>query len=320
MNTPLYYKWVIPIFRPLVTLKPRMDYEALHNVLRPYANDGSITNPILQRGWDAARCEIFGSPEENAWYAEGIVERMRSLGHSAELVFSTHTETMQTINTTGVNEEVIRRKKKTGEPLLDGIAERKEFWTWKEEHAAFLAETLGIEGGPAENKFLTGILITTSVSTNMFQTTQEVVQADGAHTSFGKYTLFSAYTTTANGNMANIAFGILFGNEDTKNWTMFWNFVRKVHPTINRPQVMLMTDQDKGSITLVRVCIPQSFNFHCSYHRRENINKYCGGGTKKGKPLTAMWLFCHLSACSNMQQLKAEEAKYIDQLHPTDWH
>ena len=51
----------------------------------------------------------------------------------------------------------------------------------------------------------------------MFLTTQEVVQADGAHTSFGKYTLFSAYTTMANGNMANIAFRILFGNEDTKN-------------------------------------------------------------------------------------------------------
>ena len=97
---------------------------------------------------------------------------------------------MQTINTTVVNEEVIRRKKKTGEPLLNGFAERKEFWkTWKEEHAVFLAETLGVEGGPAK-------LIC------MFQTTQEVVQADTAHTSFGKYTLFSAYSTMANGNMA----------------------------------------------------------------------------------------------------------------------
>ena len=208
-----------------------------------------------------------------------------------------------------------------GEPQLDGIAERKEFWkTWKEENAAFLAKTLGIKGGPAENKFLTGILIAMSVSKSMFQTTQEVVQADGAHTLFGKYTLFSAYTTTANGNMANIALGILFGNEDTKNWTVFWNFVRKIHPTNNRPQVTLMTDQDKGSIKSVQECIPEAFNFHCSYHRRENINKYCGGGTKKGKPLTALWLFCRLSACNNMQQLKAEEQKYIEQLHPTDRH
>jgi hypothetical protein len=89
---------------------------------------------------------------------------------------------------------------------------------------------LGIEGGPAENKFVTGILVATSVSKHLFRTTQEVVQADGAHTSFGKYTLFLAYTTTANGNMANVAFAILFGNEDIKNWTIFWEFVQKVHP------------------------------------------------------------------------------------------
>jgi hypothetical protein len=92
------------------------------------------------------------------------------------------------INMTIVNEEVIRHKNKKGEHLLDGLAERKEFWkTWKEEHALFLTEALGIEGGPAENKLLTGILVATSVSKSMFQTTQEVVQADGAHTSFGKY-------------------------------------------------------------------------------------------------------------------------------------
>jgi hypothetical protein len=101
---------------------------------------------------------------------------------------------------------------------------------------------------------------------------------------------------------------------------LFWNFVNKVHPTINRPQVTLMTDQDKGSIASVKLCIPRAFNFHCSYHRRENINKYCGNGTKGMKPFTAIWLFGHLSGCSNMQQLKSEEAKYIDQLHPTDRH
>ncbi len=234
-HTPLYYKRVAPIFPPLIITKPVIDYEALGNALRPYAHDGAITNPILQQGRDAARYEIFGTSEENAWYAEGIVKKMQRLGQ-AELVYSTCAATLQTINTTIVNEEVIRHKNKKGEHPLDELAERKEFWkTWKEEHALFPAEALGIEGGPAKNKFLTGILVATSVSKTMFQTTQEVVQADGAHTLFGKYTLFSAYTTTANGNMTNVAFGILFGNEDIKNWTLFWNFVKKVHPSINRP-------------------------------------------------------------------------------------
>ena len=165
----------------------------------------------------------------------------------AELVFSTCAATLQMINMTIVNEEVICHKNKKGEHLLDVLAKRKDFCkTWKKVHALFLTETLGIKCGPAENKFLTGILVATSVSKSMFQTTQEVVQADGAHTFFGKYTLFSVYTTMANVNMANVTFTILFGNKDIKNWTLFWNFVTKVHPTINGPQVTLMTDQDKS--------------------------------------------------------------------------
>jgi hypothetical protein len=48
MHTPLYYKWAVPIFRPLIITKPEIDYEALRSMLRPYAHDGAITNPILQ--------------------------------------------------------------------------------------------------------------------------------------------------------------------------------------------------------------------------------------------------------------------------------
>ncbi len=103
LHTPLYYKLVIPIFHPLVEKKPGIDYEALRCALRPFANDSAITNPILQRGRDAAKYEIFGTPEENAWYAECVIEKMRCLGHTAELVISTCAKTMETINTTVVS-------------------------------------------------------------------------------------------------------------------------------------------------------------------------------------------------------------------------
>lgn len=46
---------------------------------------------------------------------------------------------------------------------------------------------------------------------------EDVVQADGAHKSYGKYTLFTAYGTSANGNMVLVAGAILFGNEDKVN-------------------------------------------------------------------------------------------------------
>jgi len=51
---------------------------------------------------------------------------------------------------------------------------------------------------------------------------QDVIQADGAHMSSGKYTLFSAYATSTNGAMVSLGFAILFGNEDTSNGIKFW--------------------------------------------------------------------------------------------------
>jgi hypothetical protein len=106
---------------------------------------------------------------------------------------------------------------------------------------------------------------------------QEVFQADGMHTSTGEYTLFLTYTMT-----------VLFGNKDTKSWTIFWDFMCRVHPkTIDHPQVTFMTDQDKGSIATVANVTPQAHNFHCSHHRCENIIKARGGG-KGIKPFTTL--------------------------------
>jgi hypothetical protein len=53
------------------------------------------------------------------------------------------------------------------------------------------------------------------------QALQDVIQASGAHSSFGKYTLFLAYAMTANGNMSPLAFGLLSGNKVINNWLKF---------------------------------------------------------------------------------------------------
>jgi hypothetical protein len=303
-----------------VEKNPGIQYEALRGLIRPYAKEYAITPSLLQDARDAAKKVIFGIAEDNDCYAEGVVAAMRELGHTAELVYTSRDETLAAINTIVIYEEINRRKIKN-EALFDGIAARMAFWKkWKEDNALWIDNKLGIKGGPAENRFLSGILVATSASKSIFDTTQEVVQADGAHTSFGKYTLFSAYSTTANANMSSVAFGILFGNEDIKNWTLFWKFVARVHPTINRPVVTLLTDQDKGSITSVAEVIPLAHNFHCSYHRRQNILSKCGGGVSGTKPLTVLWLYNMLSNCSNVQQLESNANKYMHQLFPTDRH
>jgi hypothetical protein len=120
---------------------------------------------------------------------------MRALGYTVKLLYSTRKDTLPDINTIVVNKEVICRKngKSKGLVPLNGMNERKAYWmTWKEDNALFLSESLGIEGA-GEDKFLSGILVATSASKSMFQSMQEVVQADGAHTSFGKYSDLSLH-------------------------------------------------------------------------------------------------------------------------------
>ncbi len=117
--------------------------------------------------------------------------------------------------------------------------------------------------------------------------------------------------------MANVAYEILFGNEDIKIWMLLCNFMAREHPTINQPQVMILTNQDKGSINAIVNCIPQAHNFNCAFHRRQNIITKCGGGIGK-KPGTALWLYNKLSSCPNMAILQAESNRFLDELHPTD--
>ncbi len=129
-----------------------------------------------------------------------------------------------------------------------------------------------MEDGPPL-KFLTGIFIATSTSKEQVPFLQEVIQADGAHKSFGKYTLFLAYANTANGTMAPLGFAMLFGNKDTTNWIRFWKFIKSVHPIVNQPTKTVITDQDKGFLVSIRQILPDVGLFHCAFHRRQNIKK-----------------------------------------------
>jgi hypothetical protein len=154
-----------------------------------------------------------------------------------------------------------------------------------------------------------GILFATSSSKHLVPLLQDVIQADGAHASYGKYTLFLGYRTTANGNMSPLAFGLLFGNKNTEYWSKFWMFVKKVHPCIDGPTKTIVTDQDKGSIAAIQEQVPQAAQFHCLFHCPQNIIKKCGGG-KGCTPLMALWMYNLLSSCNSVKQLENNETKY----------
>ncbi len=112
------------------------------------------------------------------------------------------------------------RQKKMKLPALDKTLQLKYMSQWNAKNELFLNNVFGLEDGP-QFLFFTGILFATSSSNHLALLLQPVIQADGAHSSFSKYALDSAYATAANENMSPLAFGLLFGNKDTKNWSKF---------------------------------------------------------------------------------------------------
>ena len=91
-----------------------------------------------------------------------------------------------------------------------------------------------------------GVFFAPSFTMETVPLLQRLFMADACHLNFGKYTLFTCYGVTANANMSPVAFGIVFGNENGDSWGAFWEFVKKLHPTIDMGDVTVITDQDKG--------------------------------------------------------------------------
>jgi hypothetical protein len=164
-------------------------------------------------------------------------------------------------------------------------------------------------------KFLTGAFIATSTSKKQVPFVQDVIQADGAHMSFGKYTLFSAYSNYANGSMVSLGFAILFGNEDTLNWIKFWKFIKSIHPIVNQPTKTVITDQDKGSLASIRQIVPEAGLFHCAFHCRQNIKKKFGG-REGNTPLICLWMYNILVKCNSIGSIRFLKNKYLGLMKP----
>jgi hypothetical protein len=130
---------------------------------------------------------------------------------------------------------------------LDELAphERRAFVTkWMNDNSKILVKQLGWKSDNV--LFLDGVLFAPSFFQRTVSHLQKKYMADACHLNFGKYTLFSCYGVTANSNMSPVGFAIIFGNENTSNWTKFWEYVLKLHPSMNSGYITIITDQDKG--------------------------------------------------------------------------
>jgi hypothetical protein len=166
-------------------------------------------------------------------------------------------------------------------------------------------------------KFVNGVFFAPCFATATVPHLQRVFMADACHLNFGKYTLFSCYGKTANANMSPVAFAIIFGNENGASWKLFWNCVNILHPTINAPDITIITDQDKGQKIALSEILGQVGHFHCSHHRRGNIIKNCGGGSGKTK-YSALWCYNGMVNCRTVGQLIAFRSKHFDYMTDKD--
>jgi hypothetical protein len=263
LQPPFKSKWVGNVLWNAVVDTPGLTYQMMRKILKPYINEYVLTNNVLQEAHDTAKGDLFGDPDKNVKYAYAIANAIQQMGHSVEVVFTNRHTTMKTVNAIVLKEEMDRKKATKLDMSRD---EKVEYVNnWKKDNDTFLCDAFGFENGP-QFKFLMGIFISPSTSKEQFPFLQEVLQANAAHMSFAKYTLYSVYGINANGTMSALGFVLLFGNEDKQSWTQFWNFIKKTHPTINQSKYTIITDQDKGSLSAMEEVVPLVGRFLCSFH------------------------------------------------------
>ena len=88
LTTPLKSKMIVPIIMDAIRDNPGMPYPLLREILKPYAQDYSCTDSLLQEGRELAKAQLFGRAEDNVKYARAVKVELRSLGHHVKLLFA----------------------------------------------------------------------------------------------------------------------------------------------------------------------------------------------------------------------------------------
>jgi hypothetical protein len=193
---------------------------------------------------------------------------------------------------------------------------RSAYWnTWKQENYDLLVNQLGYKTTIAH--FLHGLFFAPSFSKATVPKLQTVFMADACHLNFEKYTMFSCYGVTANANMSPVGFAIVFGNENASSWKDFWHFILPTHPSNDRGDVTMISDQDKVIKSTIEEERQLVGHFFCSWHQRKNIIVQCGGAGGR-VPYSALWTFNKLSDCRSVKQWERERDQYFPHMHQKD--
>ena len=297
-RSPLKSKWLIPIVKVEVSLRPNMSNKDLQSLLKDYVKPMFLTKSLLNTTRLVIRKEAFGDPDSNVMFSPALANALEVAGHDFEIYLRNKSQVMAKCEEMALT-QYVSQCRLAGHKLLrkDKIEYVKE---WKSDNEDVLVKAGLGNDGHDNLKFVSGLFLSLKQARHTVPLLQSVFQADAAHMNFGKYTLYSCYGTTANGNTFPVAIAIIFGNEDKDGWTRFWKFVKNIHPSIDDPRNTIITDQQKGSIPALNDVLPGVVNFFCSFHRRQNITKYVKGGNG---PYSCMWFYNMLISCKLPQTI-----------------
>ncbi len=271
---PFWTKWIVPLIILVIVDTPGISNKNLKQFLSGYGKDHALSDSILQEARTGAKAQLFGKSEENVQYAKGMKTYLERSGHVIELHYTSRKETVRNVEHLVVSKELLHLKAKDNSTLdKEG---RSAYWnTWKKENYDLLVNQLGYK--TTEGHFLYEVFYAPSFSKATVPELQTVFMADACHLNFGKYTMFSCYGVTANANMSLVGFAIIFGNKNASSWKEFWRFILCMHPSIDRGEVIKISDQEKGIKSAIKEVLQSIGHFFCSWHQRKNIILQCGG-------------------------------------------
>ena len=81
LRIPIKARMVAPLIKEAVGENPSITYQAIHEIMKPYAKGYTLTDSIVQDGRDLAKLELLGDFDDNVKYAAAVQRHLRGLGH-----------------------------------------------------------------------------------------------------------------------------------------------------------------------------------------------------------------------------------------------
>ena len=168
-----------------------------------------MTDNLLQKARTLTKQEVFGNPQHNVQYALALCTELKNQGHVCVIMEQEPVDVRFMLEKVYLDDEIAKQKMKNVN--MTAASKREFIMTWRNVNSSMLQEIglgLPVPGQPTY-PFFSGIFFSPSYTKSALPYLQQVFQADACHTSFGKYTMYTCYGTTANCNTYMIATMIL---------------------------------------------------------------------------------------------------------------